>query len=286
MKRIIILAVCVAMFCSLVGCTAKISSEEKGLTDPSITIEVSISDSDTIETTLNYVQTDEVNTEPSDSAQTTEEVSVSDSGKTEDTSTDTNNDTEPSVQPPSEDVHIHTYEKTVVAPTCTKKGYTLNKCSCGESYKNSYKNKVDHSFGDWVVTIKASYFGEGKESRYCTFCGKEESKVLPIIPHYTCEERGIDVYEVQRLALEYVNTLEGATADPTLIGTDRGGMAGWTLRIFTYAYKTQEQLLDHVKSALFTQYKTCIEFYDVSLHALLEEDPEYPGDYVFYILYN
>lgn len=200
-------------------------------------------------------------------------------------STDTTG--EPSLQPPPTDVHTHIYEKTVVASTCTKKGYTLNKCACGESYKSSYKNKIDHTYGDWTVTIRPSYFGEGKESRFCTFCGKEESVVLPIIPHYTCEERGIDVYEVQRLALEYIETLEDAIADPTLIGSERGGMAGWTLRIFTYAYETQEELLEHVKSALLSEYKTCMKTrYTVSLHALLEEDPDDPGDYVFYILYN
>lgn len=189
--------------------------------------------------------------------------------------------------PPPVDVHVHFYEKTFVEPTCTKKGYTLNKCDCGESYKSSYKDKTDHTYGDWTVTIKPSYFGEGKESRSCTLCGKEESVVLPIIPHYTCEERGIDVYEVQRLALEYIATLEDAIADPALIGTDRGGTAGWTLRVSTYPFETQEELLERVKAAVFSEYENRLRYHSkVRLHVWIDEHPSYEGDYFLHILYN
>ena len=270
------------MFCGLVGC-----AETMGSTDSANTSnEGSLSITDTAEENLTDTQTDEEDTKSSVSAQITDEISVSDFDTEKPTPTDTQTDEKDAVLPPS-DTHTHVYEKTVVAPTCTKKGYTLNQCVCGDSHKNAYKDRIDYVYGDWTVTIKPSYFGEGKESRFCTLCGREESVVLPVIPHYTCEERGIDVYEVQRLALEYIATLEDAIADPTLIGTDRGGTAGWTLRTFTYSYETQEALLARIKSDLLAQYETCIEFYtEVRLHVLLEEDSDDPGDYVFYVLYN
>ena len=36
-------------------------------------------------------------------------------------------------------VHIHEYTKTVVAPKANAVGYTLNKCACGDSYKDNFK---------------------------------------------------------------------------------------------------------------------------------------------------
>ena len=111
--------------------------------------------------------------------------------------------------------------------------------------------------------------------------------VLPIIPHYTCEERGIDVYEVQRLALEYIATLEDAIADPALIGTDRGGTAGWTLRVSTYPFETQEELLERVKAAVFSEYENRLRYHSkVRLHVWIDEHPSYEGDYFLHILYN
>ena len=42
--------------------------------------------------------------------------------------------------------HKHSYTATVINPTCTEQGYTLHTCSCGDSYKDTYKNKLSHSF--------------------------------------------------------------------------------------------------------------------------------------------
>ncbi len=42
--------------------------------------------------------------------------------------------------------HKHSYTATVINPTCTEQGYTLHTCSCGDSYKDTCKNKLGHSF--------------------------------------------------------------------------------------------------------------------------------------------
>lgn len=189
-------------------------------------------------------------------------------------------------QPAPADVHTHVYEKTVVAPTCKETGYTLHECACGESYKDSFTDKTDHVFGPWYVRIPPTHFAEGKESRECMYCDTYEDITLPITPHPTCEDLNIDVYEVQRQVLEYIDTLEGASADTTLVGTDRGGMAGWTLRVFTYAYKTQDRLIEVLKESVFVQYETCMQSRDtVKMHVSLEVDWFDSGHYIFTVLY-
>lgn len=49
--------------------------------------------------------------------------------------------------------HVHSYTKTVVKPTYEAQGYTLYKCSCGESYKSNYKAKLTVP----ALTAKSSY---------------------------------------------------------------------------------------------------------------------------------
>ena len=43
-----------------------------------------------------------------------------------------------------EDGHQHSYVDTVVAPTCTTKGYTEHKCECGDSYKDTETDVLGH----------------------------------------------------------------------------------------------------------------------------------------------
>ena len=44
--------------------------------------------------------------------------------------------------------HTHSYVETVFEPTCTKKGYTLYKCACGDEYKDNEKNELPHNYVD------------------------------------------------------------------------------------------------------------------------------------------
>lgn len=43
--------------------------------------------------------------------------------------------------------HTHFYVKTIVEPTCQQEGYTVYKCSCGDSYIADKVDKVEHSIG-------------------------------------------------------------------------------------------------------------------------------------------
>ena len=75
-------------------------------------------------------------------------------------------------------VHTHSYSSSVVAATCTTKGYTLHKCSCGDSYKDNYTDYADHKYGNWSTTKAATCAAEGQRTRKCSVCGKEETQSI------------------------------------------------------------------------------------------------------------
>lgn len=59
--------------------------------------------------------------------------------------------------------HVHSLTTSVIAPTCTEKGYTTHTCvSCGNSYKDSYTNALGHNYST------------GK----CTRCGAADPKYI------------------------------------------------------------------------------------------------------------
>ena len=88
--------------------------------------------------------------------------------------------TEP--QKPSEPVHIHSYKATVVAPSCAAKGYTEHKCSCGDSYKDSYTDALGHSFKEQAVA--ATCTSGGYTLRTCSRCGTTETtNTTPALGH-------------------------------------------------------------------------------------------------------
>jgi hypothetical protein len=49
----------------------------------------------------------------------------------------------------------HVFTQSVVAPTCTAQGYTLDKCAaCGKEIKSNYTNALGHDFGTNEKTCK------------------------------------------------------------------------------------------------------------------------------------
>ena len=82
-----------------------------------------------------------------------------------------------------DDTHEHSYTATVVAPTCTKDGYTQYSCICGESYKDNFTNATGHSFGDYVVTTKPTCQSSGTETKTCSVCGATSSRTIAKLEH-------------------------------------------------------------------------------------------------------
>lgn len=75
--------------------------------------------------------------------------------------------------------HVHEYAATVIPSTCTAQGYTLHKCACGDSYKDSYTQKLPHHFGKWVETVAPGVDTVGEERRECTDCHTVEKREIP-----------------------------------------------------------------------------------------------------------
>lgn len=72
----------------------------------------------------------------------------------------------------------HKYEVTQeVAPTCTKKGYTIKTCSlCGREKKEKI-DKTEHNY-EITKEVSATEKEKGYIIKTCTVCGKEEKEVL------------------------------------------------------------------------------------------------------------
>ncbi|MGN1061452.1 MAG: leucine-rich repeat protein, partial [Candidatus Coproplasma sp.] len=64
--------------------------------------------------------------------------------------------------------HEHTYETTVVAPTCTGQGYSIHTCStCQETYTDSFVNALGHSFTNYVSDGNATCEQDGTKTATC-----------------------------------------------------------------------------------------------------------------------
>ena len=100
----------------------------------------------------------------------------------------------------------HDYEDKIVEPTCTEYGYTIHTCSlCGDSYQDSYTEKIEHTLSDWIVSQESTCTENGAKYQECTICGKvcEEGTIAKLGHNYkeisysepTCTKDGVQMYE-------------------------------------------------------------------------------------------
>lgn len=67
--------------------------------------------------------------------------------------------------------HAHSYEKTVVKPTCTAAGYTVFVCACGDTYQDEIIAAHGHEYVTSVIS--PTYTSEGYTHYACSVCGDE-----------------------------------------------------------------------------------------------------------------
>lgn len=80
--------------------------------------------------------------------------------------------TAPTEAEPTETTHTHNYARTMVAPSCTKQGYSVYTCSCGDSYKTDYADATGHTeVVDSAVAATCEKSGLSKGS-HCSICGE------------------------------------------------------------------------------------------------------------------
>lgn len=115
--------------------------------------------------------------------------------------TDVRNDEE------SNTIHTHEYVAEIKVATCTKDGYTLHSCICGDSYSDNKVGASGHSFGAWKTTTEPTVLATGKAERICSKCNEVQTKTLgQIIENHkhsytsqitvspTCKEEGEKIY--------------------------------------------------------------------------------------------
>ncbi len=78
----------------------------------------------------------------------------------------------------TDSTHAHKYVTTENLATCTKDGYTLHTCSCGDSYFDNRTVANGHNYGEWEITIEPTTTTTGVAERKCLKCGEKETKVL------------------------------------------------------------------------------------------------------------
>lgn len=96
--------------------------------------------------------------------------------------------------------HQHNYKEEVISPTCLSEGYTIHKCECGESYKDSIVNALGHDLKH-IDKKEPTCTVEGYEAYdKCTRCDYTTFKGIPATDHKssdwiidedaTCEKEG------------------------------------------------------------------------------------------------
>ena len=74
-----------------------------------------------------------------------------------------------------QNVHIHSYSRQVVAPTCSEGGYTIFTCSCGESYTGNYTSATGQH--RWVPDYEEVPVYEDRGICVCNVCGKDVTDI-------------------------------------------------------------------------------------------------------------
>ena len=65
---------------------------------------------------------------------------------------------------------ISRYEEEIIAPTCTRRGYTLHTCKvCGVSYKDNFTDEIDHDYNKSIVSPTCTE--QGYTIHTCKVCG-------------------------------------------------------------------------------------------------------------------
>lgn len=115
--------------------------------------------------------------------------------------------------------HIHNYTSQVVPPTCKEQGYTSYSCSCGDNYKENFKDKVDHQYNEGVTTTYPTCTTEGSKDQECMTCGHKKTVSVSELGHSynavvtpaTCKDKGYTTHTCSRCQDSYIDSYVDAT---------------------------------------------------------------------------
>ncbi|MBQ7637504.1 MAG: dockerin type I repeat-containing protein [Clostridia bacterium] len=78
----------------------------------------------------------------------------------------------------------HSYVSETTEPTCEAAGFTKYTCAvCGDAYTENETPALGHDFGEWTETKAPTCEDDGEETRYCSRCDENETRILPALGH-------------------------------------------------------------------------------------------------------
>ena len=208
MKKLISLILALVLMTGMLAACAPSNMDGTGANLQTAPPEMSTQDTEATEPTDGTEET----TEPVDTGDPTEPEQETTEG-TEVTEPETNKPTQP---PTTEPPHTHSYTSTKVAATCTSKGYTLHKCSCGSSYTSDETAALGHSWGNWTVVTQPTTQQEGKQTRTCSRCGATESQSIPKVEAPALEWSDLDLNKAMAVGNQYAASRYGCVPDTSL----------------------------------------------------------------------
>jgi len=134
-------------------------------------------------------------------------------------STTKNNDTILPIYPECYVNSTHTncsFTKTTPQPaTCQLAGYNLYTCdTCGYDY-TEYLAKIDHVYGEGVITTEPTCTTEGVKTFYCRYCDITKTEAIASNGKHSYGEGVVTARLVLRQALRPTPAVPAATATPT-----------------------------------------------------------------------
>ena len=102
------------------------------------------------------------------------------------------------------EAYSHSYNQSVVEPTCIAGGYTLYTCSvCSSSYTTNPTPVTSHKFGSYIIDKDATCATTGSKHKTCSVCGFEQYKSIEATGEHsygkytvttapTCQQGGIE----------------------------------------------------------------------------------------------
>ena len=90
--------------------------------------------------------------------------------------------------------HVHTYGDW--SKNSTEHWHECTNMNC-PNRADSIKDRAEHDFGEWVVTLQPTTESEGREERVCAVCAYKEKRSIPVV-----EPEKIDEPELFTLSFE------------------------------------------------------------------------------------
>ena len=162
-------------------------------------------------------------------------------------------------------VHIHNFTPiSVVAPTCTERGYTTYKCSdCPETKKDDYTNKISHNF-EFLSLTEPTCTEKGYTTYKCASCvatktdnhtdATDHDFRFLSLTEPTCTEKGYTTYKCERCIAtkkdNYTNTVSHSFGDYLITKPATFNEAGVKIRTCINCPKAETSVIPKVHLTL------------------------------------